>query len=199
MKDALVEYGAMNANKTIGISSSEIVDIAANRDVLKALAYQHFKQSVGFFPDSVFGGSDRKNVRDGHYFLWIPLHVLAKLSGGDPVAADGNTALDSNTSKADRDRAVKTLVLVMVSRQAPPVAVDYFGALKRVGNVPQCAMTVTRTREGAPLTPLTPAAKCGCAFEAASPATSNPECVACSDVNPCTNPNRPTCSFGFCE
>ena len=69
--------------KTIGISSSEIVDI--NRDVMKALAYQHFKQTVGFYPDSDPGAFDRRNVRDGHYYMWIPLHVMVRTSAGDPI------------------------------------------------------------------------------------------------------------------
>ncbi len=184
-------------NKTIGISSSEIVDI--NRDVLKALAYQHFNQPVGFYPDSSAGASDRRNVRDGHYFLWIPLHVLVKVSAGDPIAAAGNTILDEIVPKAERDVAVKQLVLVMVSRQEPVVkSVNYFGALKTVGNVPQCAMTVTRAKEGAPLQPFTPSAKCACAFEATFPGTAPSECQTCKDPSTCPV-ERPTCSFGYCE
>jgi hypothetical protein len=195
MKNAL--QTSAEPNKTIGISSSEIVDV--NRDVMKALAYQHFNQPVGFYPDSAPGATDRRNVRDGHYFLWIPLHVLAKTVAGDPVAATGNTSLDAITPKAERDAAVKRLVLVMTSRQEPVVkSVDYFGALKRVGNVPQCAMKVTRAKEGAPLTPLTPSAKCGCAYEAAFPGTTPAECQACADSTTCSA-SRPTCSFGFCE
>ena len=184
--------------KTIGISSSEIIDI--NRDVMKSLAYQHYKQNVGFYPDSDPGGFDRRNVRDGHYFMWIPLHVMVRTSAGDPVAAS-NTELEllPNNSKAQRDAAVRKLALVMVNRlEAPVPSVDLFGALKKVGNVPQCAMKVTRSREGAPLTPINPSTKCGCAFEAASPGTTLPDCKRCNGPSECSG-SRPTCSFGFCE
>ena len=183
--------------RTIGISSSEIVD--TNRDVMKALAYQHYKQSVAFYPDSDPAKLDRRNVRDGHYFMWMPLHVLSRTSAGDPVAV-ANTALDpSGNKKADRDASVKRLVFVMVNRQqAPMPSVDLFGALKRTGNVPQCAMHVRRAKEGAPLEPYAPPISCDCAFEAALPGTTKPECSPCKDSSQCTSA-RPTCSFGFCE
>ena len=57
--------------RTLGISSSEIVD--TNRDVMKTLAYKHYEQPVAFYPDSDAASLDRRNVRDGHYFPWMPL------------------------------------------------------------------------------------------------------------------------------
>lgn len=175
-----------NPGKTIGISSSEIVD--PNRDVLKALAYRHFKQPVAFYPDSDRGALDRRNVRDGHYFLWLRLHVFARTRGGEPVAAD-----------AVRNDAVKRLLYVMTNRQEPPVkSVDLLGAYKRTGNVPTCAMHVKRAREGAPLEPASPAVPCDCAFEAASPGSTASECRACDSSNDCPD-DRPMCSFGYCE
>jgi len=194
MKGALQNSDA--PGKTLGISSSEIVDV--NRNVMKSLAYQHYGQTVGFYPDSAPGAFDRRNVRDGHYFLWIPLHVLVKTNAGDPVAAP-NTELDPvGSNKAARDAAVKQLVLVMVNRVEPPVkSVNLFTAIKAVGNVPQCAMRVQRTREGSPLTAFNPSAKCACAFEATSPGSPPPECRTCTDANPCTDGK--TCSFGYCE
>ena len=183
--------------RTIGISSSEIVD--TNRDVMKALAYQHYKQPVAFYPDSDPAALDRRNVRDGHYFMWMPLHVLARTNGGDPVAAANGTLDPDGSKKAARDASVKRLAFVMVNRLKAPVAsVDLFGALKRTGNVPQCAMRVRRAREGAPLESFTPAVSCDCAFEAALPGTTRPDCTPCSDASECTTA-KPTCSFGFCE
>jgi hypothetical protein len=181
---------------TIGISSSEVVD--TNRDVMKSLAYQHYKQPVAFYPDSDPAKLDRKNVRDGHYFMWMPLHVLVRTSAGDPVAI-ANPVLDpSGIKRAARDAAVKRLVYVMVNRQQPPQAsVDLFGALKRTGNVPQCAMHVKRAREGAPLEPSTPPVACDCAFEAALPGTTRPDCQPCRDNSQCASPK--SCSFGYCE
>lgn len=183
-------------DKTLGISSSEIVDV--NRSVMKSLAYQHVGQTVGFYPDSAPGAFDRRNVRDGHYFLWIPLHILAKTDAGDPVAAV-NTILDPDgTLKATRDAAVRSLVLVMANRIEPPVkSVNLFTAIKAVGNVPQCAMRVQRTREGSPLTAYAPSTKCACAFEATSPGSPPAECKTCTDANPCVDGK--TCTFGYCE
>jgi hypothetical protein len=182
---------------TIGFSSSEIVD--TNRDVMKTLAYQHYGQPVAFYPDSDPAALDRRNVRDGHYFMWMPLHALARTSAGDPVSV-ANPALDpTGSKKAARDAAVKRLVYVMVNReQAPLPAVDLFGALKRTGDVPQCAMHVQRAREGAELSPYTPSVACDCAFEAARPGITRPDCTPCRDSSQCSAA-KPTCSFGFCE
>lgn len=163
-------------NATIGISSAEIID--PNRDVLKALAYRHYDQKVAFYPDSEQGSYDRKNVRDGHYYLWIPLHVLARSTAPERV---------------------KSLVYVMTSRKLAPVpTVDLFGALKRIGNVPQCAMHVTRAKEGADLTPYTPPVTCDCAYDAASPGVIRPDCMACKSSADCPS-SKATCSFGYCE
>ncbi|CAN5815856.1 hypothetical protein BH11MYX4_BH11MYX4_24830 [soil metagenome] len=184
-------------DRTLGISSSEIVD--TNRDVMKTLAYKHYEQPVAFYPDSDPASLDRRNVRDGHYFLWMPLHLLVRTSGGDPVAA-ANAVLDPDGSqRARRDAAVKLLSFVMVSRQQAPVrSVDLFGALKRTGTVPQCAMKVSRAKEGAPLVPFTPPISCDCAFEAATPGTTRSDCSPCRDASECSS-SKPTCSFGYCE
>jgi hypothetical protein len=172
--------------KTLAISSSEIVDV--NRDVLKSLAYQHYSQAVAFYPDSDPAMLDRQNVRDGHYFMWLPLHVFARTRGGEPVAID--TA---------HDAAVKTLVYVMTSRQEPPVpTVDLLGAVKRLGNVPPCAMHVKRSREAAPLEPANPQYACDCAFETSAPGTTPTACTACASSLDCPS-NRPSCRFGYCE
>jgi hypothetical protein len=183
--------------KTIGISSAEIID--ANRDVMKTLAYQHYGQPVGFYPDSDPSKLDRVNVRDGHYFIWLALHVLARTVAGDPVSA-ANPVLDpTGNNKAARDAAVKRLVFVMVNReQAPLPSVDLFGALKRTGNVPQCAMHVQRVREGAPLSPYRPPAACDCAFDAAPPGITRSDCTVCQTSAQCPTA-KPICSFGFCE
>ena len=183
--------------RTIGISSSEIVD--TNRDALKALAYQHYGQPAAFYPDSDPGSLDRRNVRDGHYFMWIPLHVFGKTASGEPIAAMNPTLDPDGTRKAERDAAVKRLLYVMVSRQQAPVrGVDLFGAMKRQGNVPSCAMKVRRAKDGAPLESYSPPVSCSCAFEAATPGTTRADCKSCRDSSECSGAKH-TCSFGFCE
>jgi hypothetical protein len=174
MLAAIRETPAPNA--TIGISSAEIVD--PNRDVMKTLAYRHYNQTVAFYPDSDQGALDRQNVRDGHYFMWMPLHVLARTSASAPA---------------------KSLVYVLANRKLAPVpSVDLFGALKRIGNVPQCAMHVRRAKEGAPLEPYSPPVTCDCAFDAASPGVTRPDCMSCKSSAECPS-SKPTCSFGYCE
>ena len=179
--------------KTIGMSSSEIVDV--NRASMKWLAYQHFGQPVGFYPDSSATTFDRRNVRDGHYFIWIPLHVFVRVAAGDIVGAPGQPGPTRSAT------AVKTLAQVMTSRIVPPnPSVDLLSALGKLGNIPQCAMRVTRTKEGAQLTPFEPSLSCECAYEAAVPNGNPPsECVRCTTAPDCKNPQRPSCSFGFCE
>ena len=194
MLDALL--ASDQPEKTIGISSSEIVD--PNRDVMHSLAYQHFGQRAAFYPDSDRGMYDRRNVRDGHYFMWIPLHLLVRTRGSEPVAAVSSVLDPDGTRAAARDAATKLLAYVMVNREKAPLpAVDLFGALKAEGTVPQCAMKVTRKLEGAPLEPFTPPVACGCAYEAASPGSAPASCVSCTDSFQCSGGQ--TCSFGYCE
>ena len=116
-------------------------------------------------------------------------------TAGEIVGAPGQTGPSRDAA------AVSKLATVMTSRRAPPVAsVDLFTALGKLGNVPQCAMRVTRTKEGAPLTPFKPSLACDCAYEAAVPNGAPPaECVRCTDASSCKDPARPSCNFGFCE
>ena len=131
--------------------------------------------------------------------MWMPLHVLVRTSGGEPVAVPNATLDPGGSRKAARNASVKLLSFVMVNRQQAPVrSVDLFGALKRIGNVPQCAMKVTRAKEGAPLVPFTPPVSCDCAFEAATPGNTRPDCSPCKDASECSS-GKPTCSFGYCE
>jgi hypothetical protein len=197
MRQALV--AASDPQRAIGISTSEIVDV--DRDAMKSLAYQHWKQPVGFYPDSEPNLLDRRNVRDGHYFLWVPLHVFVNTQAGDPIAA-ANPELEmiAQVDRAARNKAVKALAYVMANRQEAPVkGIDLFGALKRLGNVPPCAMRVTRAKEGADLTVAIPPQSCACAFEAAAPASAGLDCKPCTGPADCNGTGKPTCSFGFCE
>ena len=179
--------------KTIGISSSDVIDPA--RTVLKWLAFQNYGQPVGFYPDSSQTSFDRRNVRDGHYFIWLSLHIFANTGATGQYGSGTN---DLNLTRSPD--LVKEVAFVMSNRIAPPESsVDVFGALGTNGNVPQCAMRVTRARDGAPLTPYTPPLSCGCAYEAAVPNGVPPnECKRCSTSEECGG-DRPTCSFGFCE
>jgi hypothetical protein len=64
------------------------------------------------------------------------------------------------------------------------------------GLIPLCAMTVTRTQEGGPLSLFAPPDPCGCYYESKVgmvPAS----CVACTSAASCAAGT--TCRHGFCE
>src|SRR5262249_39517901 len=73
-----------NAEAAISILSADVAD--QHRDVLRLLAYQHFQQTCGYYPDSSAQAVDKLNVRNGHYPLWGPLHLLTRVdAGGQPL------------------------------------------------------------------------------------------------------------------
>src|SRR5207248_2537505 len=56
--------------KSIGILGIEVY--GQNRDKLKVLAYQTYKQKHAYWPDSTSTSFDKRNLRDGHYAPWSP-------------------------------------------------------------------------------------------------------------------------------
>jgi hypothetical protein len=167
------------AEPAIGILSSDVYDV--HRDVLKSLAFQAFKQKHAYYADSSTTSTDKRNVRDGHYNVWGPIHLVAK------TGADGKTA--------------KTQVQDFIdyfSLKKPLMGVKMIDVITDAHVVPQCAMKVKRDVEMGPLAPSTPAAgtACGCYFEEHLKAGSS-GCTACTDNSTCTGGK--TCSNGFCE
>src|SRR5206468_2064573 len=61
-------------DRTLGILAVDLVQ--SGFYPIRLLAYQHFKQSCGYFPDSVETANDKRHVRDGHYFIWGPIHLM---------------------------------------------------------------------------------------------------------------------------
>jgi hypothetical protein len=59
-------------------------------------------------------------------------------------------------------------------------------------------MNVTHAKEGAPMTPFTPAAPCGCAFDTKVAGTPPASCMACMTDTDCTG-SATHCRFGYCE
>jgi hypothetical protein len=64
----------------------------------------------------------------------------------------------------------------------------------RVGLVPDCAMRVTRSFDGGPLSLYKPAESCTCKFESIVDASG---CATCDASNPCTGGT--VCRAGYCE
>jgi len=171
---------------TLGILGAEVYD--SNRDKgIQTLAFQAFKQSAAFYPDSVSSAFDKQNVRDGHYTLWSPTVYIA------PV----------NSAKVIANPAVKYLVDLVLGDPAatPPQGGTQFDALAdvvKVGLIPDCAMQVSRTVDGGDLSPFTPDESCTCYYLSKVPgATGTPAgCTICTSKAQC---GTGSCNHGFCE
>jgi hypothetical protein len=164
--------------KAIGFCSGETAD--ANLGVINILAYQHFGQTCGYWPSSTPTSFDKRNVRDGHYALWAPLHVFAKVDG---------------TGKPTNPAAAK-VVGYLTTGEGAPAGVDPLALEIQGGAIPDCAMEVKRSSDMGPIESYAPDAPCGCFFE--SVATGATSCEACGSDAECPV-NAPNCRYGFCE
>jgi hypothetical protein len=165
------------ATKAIGILSSDVAQDERAR--LRVLAYQHRDQRCGYFPDRDETSNEKINVRDGHYAIWGPVHLLTRIGG------DG----------APLRREVGEVVSYLAGTKTNP-ALDLVALEARRHVVPTCAMRVRRSEELGPLQSYAPAGACGCYYEkVANGATS---CTTCSSANDCPS-SAPICSYGYCE
>ena len=163
-----------SAEKAIGILSTDLAD--SERSNLRVLAYQARGQSCAYYPDSTPFSADKRNVRDGHYDIWGPVHFYTRVEGsGLPSPAAGALVTRFAAPKLDQG-----LLEVIVRKHL----------------VPKCAMKVQRSEEIGPLSPYTTDARCDCFFEVVS--------NGATSCQPCTLPGecpaeRPTCNYGYCE
>ena len=163
---------------TIGIlSTSEAQD---DLSALNVLAYQHFDQSCGYYPDSQATANDKRNVRDGHYALWGPLHLFA------PVGDDGYA----------RNASVRSIIGYVSGTKTVPSGVDMIYLEAQRHFVPQCAMQVTRSDEVGALQSFAPDKACGCYYDQLT--TGQTSCTSCSVASDCSAPT-PACNYGYCE
>jgi ABC-type phosphate transport system substrate-binding protein len=169
---------ASSAGPAIGILASDVAQ--DNRPSVRVLAYQHFGQRCGYYPDSVEIFNDKANVRDGHYAIWGPLHLLARINSlgypVNPLAADVIGLLAGTTP------APPGLDLIMIEAQRHVV--------------PQCAMHVRRVQELGPMMSFAPSGSCGCYYEKV--ANNGTTCQPCSAPLDCPS-SAPVCSYGYCE
>lgn len=169
---------AGNANKAIGILSTDAAD--KNRSALKVLAYQHFGQTCSYLPDSTSTSFDKQNVRDGHYPIWGPLHMLARTSGGSVANADAKKVVD------------------VLSGATEIEGLDLIKAEAGGGVVPDCAMRVKRSKDGGDLASYMPAKSCECKFVAEATGTAPDSCKTCEKASDCDK-EAPACNYGYCE
>jgi hypothetical protein len=168
---------AADKERAIGILASEVA--IENELVVQVLAYQDADQSCGYTMDSTPTTRDKANVRDGHYPIWGPFHVLTKLdANGYPLKA----------AAADfKAYAVGT---------KDPAGLDLVKVLATAGLIPECAMHVTRDTEMGPLTSFQPPRSCGCYFDSLTKGAST--CTACMSNTDCPE-TTPACNYGYCE
>ena len=173
--------------KTIGILGSETYDSTTNRANLKSLAFQAVGQTNGFLPDSTATAFDKRSLREGHYVAWAHVFYLTKAA-----AVDGGAAQPVNAN-------AKLLIDILTNTADPgiPTGLDPVALVANKGLVPLCAMTVTRTQEGGPLSLFAPPDPCGCYYES-KVGTAPASCVACTSATSCAAAGT-TCRHGFCE
>ena len=162
--------------KTIGVLA---VDLAERKTYpVRLLAYQHFHQTCGYLPDSAAGANDKRQVRDGHYFIWGPIHML---------------------TRKDHASARATQMINYVGGIIPPpadVEVDLFKIWSDAHLVPQCAMRVTRSTDGGPLAAYRPPTSCYCKYDEITRGSS--DCTRCQTAADCPA-SKPACGYGYCE
>ena len=180
--------GGTVADSTIGILSSDILDPL--RTNIRGLAYRHYGQNVAFYPDSSGDTTSRnkRNVRDGHYPLFGPLHMLARIDG---------------TTRLPLDPEVQRLVNVINGIEVLS-SVNIIDIYAQRSLIPQCAMRVSRSADGGDIVPFTPDTPCGCYYESLASHVGTPAgCTTCDRLEDCGAGQ--TCvtlsgqAHGFCE
>lgn len=163
---------------SLGIAAAEDID-AQRRKVLQGtatdtpreLAYKHFGQNCGYLPDSAGDTFDKRNVRDGHYAIWGPVHTYPVLSA----------------SKPQTQKSYINSVVGLLTGSTTTSGIDLITFEANNGIIPQCAMRVTRSQEMGPMTAASPANPCGCYYEhiANKPASKDTSCTPCQKPTDC--------------
>jgi len=179
---------SINPAAEIGLISAENYD--ENRDTMKSLAIVGPGQQTSkkaFLPDSDGTSRDRHNVRDGHYVVQGPLHMIAQVGH------------DDNTLKSDMaQRFVNWMQGKPGMPGENPLPFNIIDVFASSGVVPQCAMKVIRTSECGPFKQYKDPAPCGCYFESKATGIAAPAgCVPCGSTAECGGGR--ICSYGFCE
>lgn len=176
--NAVIAAAATDPDSTLGYVSGSAAD--NNRDQVKTLAYQHTGQACGYYPDSNETSLDKLNVRQGLYQLWTPGHFYARVDGAG----------------AAQNARVAELIGWFDGSVPPPAGVDVTSIVIESGDIPSCAMQVTREGVAGPISSFAPEQPCGCFFE--REATGATSCAECTEDADC-GATSPKCRFGFCE
>jgi hypothetical protein len=186
---ALVAAGQSGNQTTIdsalGILASDY--LLQNSQSLRGLALQDTTAGCGYYPNSTAFAHDDVNARDGHYPLWGPSHFYARV---DPAT---NLPLKPGVSQ---------FIDGLNGLTALP-GLDLVAEYSSKGLIPECAMHVTRTSDGADYTPYKAPVACNCYFELhATGSTTCPTCRTNSDCParaPSCNKFGPQPQQGYCD
>jgi hypothetical protein len=170
------------ANLAIGIVASDYIESNALQGSVKVLAFQDTGQRCAVYPGSTRSARDKQNVRDGHYPMWSPLHLLVRVDSlGNPI------------NPANR-QAVTDILGYLSGTKALPSGTPLIGFYAASGLIPECAMHVTRTKDGGDILPYQPSNPCSCLFDELESTTT---CTRCQVQGNCKSGE--TCSQGYCE
>jgi hypothetical protein len=188
MISALTTANVMLDPAAIGVLGAVDVDplrrasLPPATPAIKELAFRHYGQNCGYLPDSSTQSFDKRNVRDGHYAIWGPVHVLQLNSNPNAQTVIGLLA---------GTQSLSTLDVIQVEAGS--------------GLIPQCAMRVQRSTEVGLMQPYDPQTPCGCYYEySASPTqTVSASCKTCTSASQCPTgykcPQFGTPAMGWCE
>lgn len=177
--NAMAVANAMSLGSAIGILGATEAD--DERLYMHELAFKAYGQSCGYLPDSTPMKFDKRNVRDGHYAIWGPIHLL--------VRPDAHAAEQAN---------IKLAVDYVTGAQEPAgLNLIQVEAAKHV--IPQCAMRVKRSSELGTMTTFTPTKPCGCYYESLT--ASGTSCKACATPTDCDAGTKCVTynGAGYCE
>jgi hypothetical protein len=167
----------------IGILAADYIDSKNLRAQIRVLGFQDSAQHCALFPDSTSTAHDKRNVRDGHYPVWGPLHLLLKVDhSGNPV------------NPANR-QAITDIVGYLSGTKLLPNGSKLLDVYAQNGLVPECAMHVSRTKDGGNIVPFTPENPCSCLFDKST--TGSTTCKPCGVQGDCSAGQ--SCSQGYCE
>jgi hypothetical protein len=180
--DAVVARGVQGSfEAALGYTSGPNAE--ANPTTVRTLYYQHTGQTCGYLPDSAPGVFDKHNVRSGQYYLWGANQFFARVDAQNQIIHP----------------LVKRLIGYFTGSEASPTGTDLTRPIIETGNIPQCAMRVSRDDDLGPISSYAPPEPCGCYYESIALNATPASCQACpAGDGDCSEPN-PKCRFGYCE
>jgi hypothetical protein len=172
MTNDIVDTSTSSAEKTIGVLSTDYADNPTYKTGVNTLYFQAAGQNAGFLPDRLASTNDKQNTRDGHYAPWgfIHLYLTLDASGQPQPPAQAFVSLFNEPNQALVDATILG------------------------GDVPVCAMHVTRTTEMGPLEAYVPDFQCNCYYDKS--VNGSTTCTPCNGPAAC--PSQ-ACNLGFCE